>query len=124
MSIQEPRTGISPARLAELAALLSSGQEYRFYSWPEWRGLRSEVLRLDHFECQHCKARGRFRKGRIVHHVKHLRDRPDLALSVFDPDTGARQLETLCKTCHELEHPESQRQYAPKSPPLTAERWD
>ncbi|MFR0798525.1 MAG: hypothetical protein ACLSHJ_07090, partial [Oscillospiraceae bacterium] len=76
---------------------------------------------MDHFECRHCKARGRFRKGRIVHHVKHLRDRPDLALSVFDPDTGARQLETLCKACHELEHPESQRQYTLKAPPLTAE---
>lgn len=124
MSIQSPCAGISPARLAQLVALISSGQEAKFYSWPEWRVLRLDVLRLDHFECQRCKARGRFRKGRIVHHVKHLRDRPDLALSVFDPDTGGRQLETLCKSCHEAEHPESQRQYAPKSPPLTVERWD
>ena len=73
---------------------------------------------------QRRKAAGRFRRVFIVHHIKHLRQRPDLALSVFDPDTGARQLETLCKRCHELEHPESQRQYAPQTPPLTAERWD
>ena len=116
--------GISPSRLAELTALIAAGQETKFYSWPEWRALRPEVLRLDHNECQVCKAAGRFRRGYIVHHVKHLRQRPDLALSVFDPDTGQRQLETLCKHCHELEHPESQRQFQPKALPITAERWD
>lgn len=116
--------GISGARLQELVSLLSAGHEYKFYSWPEWRALRLEVLRLDRYECQHCKAAGRYRKGYIVHHVKHLRQRPDLALSVFDPDTGQRQLETLCKQCHEQEHPESQRQFQPKALPITAERWD
>ena len=121
---QTAGAGISGARLAELAALLAAGQEYKFYSWPEWRALRPEVLRLDRCECQHCKAAGRYRKGYIVHHVKHLRERPDLALSVFDPDTGQRQLETLCKQCHEQEHPESQRQFRPKALPVTAERWD
>lgn len=116
--------GISGARLRKLVSLLAAGQEYKFYSWPEWRDLRAEVLRLDHYECQHCKAAGRYSRGYIVHHVKHLRERPDLALSVVDPDTGARQLETLCKHCHELEHPESQRQFQPQAPPITAERWD
>ena len=48
---QTAGAGISGARLAELAALLSAGQEYKFYSWPEWRGLRAEVLRLDQY-CQ------------------------------------------------------------------------
>lgn len=121
---QTAGAGISGARLAELAALLAAGQEYKFYSWPKWRSLRAEVLRLDHYECQHCKAAGRYSRGYIVHHVKHLRERPDLALSVVDPDTGQRQLETLCKHCHELEHPESQRQFQPQAPPITAERWD
>ena len=121
---QTAGAGISGARMAELAALLAAGQEYKFYSWPEWRSLRAEVLRLDHYECQHCKAAGRYSRGYIVHHVKHLRQRPDLALSVFDPDTGQRQLETLCKQCHEQEHPESQRQFQPKASPITAERWD
>lgn len=121
---QTAGAGISGARLAELAALLAAGQEYKFYSWPEWRSLRAEVLRLDHYECQHCKAAGRYSRGYIVHHVKHLRERPDLALSVVDPDTGQRQLETLCKHCHELEHPESQRQFRPQALPITAERWD
>lgn len=119
-----PGSGISSLRLNELVNLIAAGQEFKFYSWPEWRRIRQDVLRFDRYECQHCKAQGRFRKGRIVHHIKHLRDRPDLALSVFDPETGERQLETLCKACHESEHPESQRQFSPKAVPLTAERWD
>lgn len=112
------------AWLPRLEALVASGREDAFYSWPEWRGKRKDVLKLDHRECQLCKAMGHFRRGTIVHHVKHLRDRPDLALSVFDSDTGERQLITVCKQCHELEHPESLRQFQPKDPPVTVERWD
>lgn len=79
---------------------------------------------MDHYECQICKARGRYSSGSIVHHVKHLRERPDLALSVYDPDTGERQLVTVCKACHEEEHPESLRRCAPAAEPITMERWD
>ena len=118
---------ITPTRLDQLQRLIQAGREDLFYWWPEWagaHGLRETVLKLDNYECQLCKARGRHSKGRIVHHVKHLRDRPDLALSLFDPETGERQLITVCKTCHELEHPESLRQKTPPAPPLTPERWD
>lgn len=87
--------------------------------------MRAEVLRLDHGECRECRVkRHRHSRAVIVHHIKHLRDRPDLALSIWDPDTGERQLEAICKTCHEAEHPESLRQYAPTAPPISAERWD
>lgn len=118
---------ISNSRLEQLQHLIQTGNEAQFYWWPEWsgaNGLRWDVLRMDHYECQLCKARGRYSKGRIVHHVKHLRDRPDLALSLYDPETRERQLITVCKTCHELEHPESLRQNASKTPDLTPERWD
>lgn len=118
------RGGIGDVKLARLRGLIADGHEAAFYSWRDWRNLRAEVLRLDRNECQMCKARGRYRKGKIVHHVKHLQDRPDLALSIWDPDTGERQLVTVCKDCHEAEHPESMRQYQPKAPPITAERWD
>ena len=60
----------------------------------------------------------------LVHHVKRLKDRPDLALSIIDPATGERQLISVCKDCHEMLHPESQRQFFPKEPPVTVERWD
>lgn len=114
--------GIPDMRLAELRGLLEAGREHEFYSWPEWRRLRSDVLTLDNRECQECKRRGRYAKAVIVHHVQHLRDRPDLALSIYDGDQ--RQLESVCKRCHEALHPESQRRNAPVAPPLTAERWD
>ena len=115
---------ITPTQLARLQQLIAAGQEDLFYSWQSWRRVRDYVRRLDHYECQRCKARGRYRHGDIVHHVKHLRERPDLALSVFDPDTGERQLLTVCKQCHEEEHPEALVICAPKAPPVTEERWD
>ncbi len=59
-----------------------------------------------------------------MHHVKHLQERPDLALSIFDPDTGERQLLTVCKECHEAEHPDVLRHSSSKTQPVTLERWD
>ena len=115
---------ISAYRLRQLRELIAQGREWLFYSWPEWKSRRAEVMQLDRHECQRCRAKGRYRRGTIVHHVKHLRDRPDLALSVYDPDTGERQLITVCKSCHEEEHPEAFRRDVPKAPPLTEERWD
>lgn len=117
---------ISDYRLAQLRLLIAQGREHEFYTWPEWRGepegIRAQVLRLDHWECQCCKRKGKYRKAVIVHHVKHLKQRPDLALSIFDGEE--RQLESVCRDCHKDYHPESQRQYVPKAPPLTEERWD
>ena len=113
---------ISEGKLAELQGLISAGMSDKFYGWAVWDHRREEVLKLDRYECQICKARGRYRKASIVHHVKHLKDRPDLALSIWDGDE--RQLLSVCKKCHEAEHPESQRQYKPAAPPLTVERWD
>ena len=116
--------GISPRRLDELRGLIDQSRQQLFYWWPEWFRLRDAVLRLDRFECQLCKARGRYSRAVIVHHVKHLQDRPDLALSIWDPDTGERQLVSVCKACHEREHPEALTRYERTHEPLTAERWD
>lgn len=114
---------ISEFRLKQLLALLAAGDEAKFYSWPEWLSRRAEVLRLDKHECQICKAKGRYRKAAIVHHVKHLRQRPDLALSIWDGQE--RQLLSVCKSCHEDEHPEAFKQNArAKAPLITEERWD
>lgn len=121
----EAKVLISPTRLVQLRALIQAGHQAEFYSWTEWRALRPEVLGMDHHECVRCRViRKKFRRAKIVHHVKHLEDRPDLALSVWDPDTGERQLVSVCKQCHEELHPESQRQYKHIRAPLTMERWD
>ncbi|MFR8334757.1 MAG: HNH endonuclease [Oscillospiraceae bacterium] len=113
---------ISDARRIQLNAMIQAGKSHDFYSWPEWDKLRREVMKLDNYECQRCKGIHRHRRATIVHHVKHLKDRPDLALSVYDGDD--RQLVSVCKQCHEELHPESQRQFKKIVAPLTLERWD
>ena len=115
---------MTPNKLARLTVMLSTGRENVWYNSGDWAAVKSAVKKIDHYDCLICKAMGRRRAACIVHHVKHLRDRPDLALSIYDPDTGERQLICVCKQCHELLHPESQRQYRPSKPPVTAERWD
>lgn len=116
---------ISEARLFQLQAMLADGTSYRFYGWPEWERVREQILAMDHWECQICRHSHRYRPAVLVHHVKHLKDRPDLALSVFDKATGERQLISVCRPCHEEQHPERMRR---KDfvfvPPLTEERWD
>lgn len=119
-----PMPTMTPDKLARLEALLSAGRENVWYNSSDWGTVREAVKQIDHSDCLICKAMGRRRAARFVHHVKHLRDRPDLALSIYDPDTGARQLISVCKDCHEMLHPEAQRQYRPHFSPLTAERWD
>lgn len=116
---------ISQQRLCQLQAMVQNGTSDLFYRWPEWERIRVTVLEMDHHECQLCKARHRYRKAVIVHHVEHLRERPDLALSILNPDTGKRQLISLCRACHELQHPERMTPaYAVRSDPVTQERWD
>ena len=115
---------ISAEQLNKLLLWIEKGEEHRFYLTGWWKAICKEVKRIDRNECQICRnVHKRFRRGTLVHHVKHLKDRPDLALSIFDPDTGERQLVLVCKQCHEDEHPESLRRISPVLP-VTEERWD
>lgn len=113
---------ITDARLSQLTSLIQSGNEHDFYLWTEWKTIRKQVLRLDKWECQIHKSRHRHKRATIVHHVKHLKDRPDLALSIWDGEE--RQLLSVCKSCHEDLHPEWLRQYKITAIPVTEERWD
>lgn len=107
-----------------LQGLITSGREHLFYVWSKWLITRTLVLKHDKYECQDCKARKRYSKAVLVHHEKHLKVRPDLALSLVD-EHGNRQLTSLCKPCHELRHPErSHNKKIVKKPYVTAERWD
>lgn len=100
-----------------------------FYDSPEWRAKRAEVLKRDRGECYYCRLRGHHSPAVIVHHVQHLDEHPELALSDTYVDSAGvehRQLVSVCRDCHEtMCHPERMRdQGATKDPPLTAERWD
>lgn len=111
--------------MTKMTEHIREGKVYIFYTSHSWQKKREEVFRLDRYECQKCKAKGKYSKAKVVHHVKHLKDRPDLALSIWEtcPDgTNVRQLVSLCDACHEEEHPERLRQNKKKEP-ITEERW-
>lgn len=98
---------------------------HRFYTWAAWKRKRAEALELFRYECQDCKARGRYTRATHVHHVRHLKDYPQYALDVFVTDAAGKkqvQLLPLCEACHDRRHPERLKGHQPKNF-LTKERW-
>lgn len=87
--------------------------------------LSAAVLRDDHHDCQKCKKPG---SATLVHHVNHVKQRPELALSRWYVDAQGikrRNLISVCRGCHEsVCHPERMRRAQVSAPPLTEERWD
>lgn len=68
-----------------------------FYLGRPWKQIRVYILQRDSYQCQICKKRW----ANTVHHIIPRSERPDLAL---DPDN----LESVCRICHNQEHPEKQ----------------
>ena len=105
--------------------LIDEDRLHEFYVSAAWLNLRDKVLAEYKHECQNCKRKGKYVKAVIVHHVKHLRDFPELALSKIYIDRDGKeqvQLKPVCRECHEyVEHPERLRWN--KKEPLTEERW-
>lgn len=83
----------------ELMEVIKTGNVRKFYKSPIWRRKRRSILQRDNYECQSCKKEGGFSPATCVHHIKHLKDRPDLALD-------DNNLISLCDACHNKEHPE------------------
>lgn len=82
---------------------------WRFYKSGAFKRLRKAILVEQHNECQKCRAKGKITNAVTVHHVKHVRTHPELALSTTYTDAEGReqqQLIAICKPCHALEHPE------------------
>lgn len=80
-----------------------SAKSYRgwkaFYHTTKWKYKRKDILKRDHNECQMCRKKGKYTRATTVHHIKHLRDAPELALTDHN-------LISLCNDCHDLMHPE------------------
>jgi len=85
-----------------------------FYHSMDWRRKRKAILLRDHGACVLCRARGKYTPADTVHHIKHLKDCPELALTDDN-------LISLCAPCHEQQHPE--RNKAASRGFLNAERW-
>lgn len=113
---------------AWIRKLIECGRLYRFYKTAEWLSLRDHVLRSSHHECELCREQGAYSKAVTVHHVNEVKDRPDLALSLWytDASTGdaRRNLIALCARCHNRIHKRFQGSASKASEsPLTEERW-
>lgn len=86
--------------LLYLKSEIMKGNVDVFYHDDVWNKKRLDILKRDHYECQRCKRiNHRITRANIVHHKVHLRDNPDLMLD-------DENLEAICFTCHNIEHPE------------------
>lgn len=100
----------------KLLTAILSGDVKKFYKSVEWIKKRKQILKRDNYECQKCKSFGKYHKAECVHHKKHLRKAPELALT----DSN---LISLCNVCHNEEHPEKLNNKAKKRF-INEERWE
>lgn len=100
-----------------LLKAIRCGDTRKFYKSREWKYKRKEILLRDNNECQKCKRRGGYSKAETVHHKKHLKDFPELALT----DSN---LESLCGQCHNEEHPEKLQVQEKEEKFSNEERWE
>lgn len=119
--------------------LIRKDELWRFYKSPEWIRLKGSVLKAAHYECAECRSQGKITRYDIgedgqkrllstVHHVMHVRDHPELALSrtYRDLETGEEKVNLMpvCKACHNKLHPEKRRHSQQKTDSFTnVERW-
>lgn len=87
-----------------------------FYNSIFWLNKRADALERDNNECQKCKAKGLFISADCVHHKKHVKQHPELALDLDN-------LISLCNSCHDEEHPEKLKRYTSKKRFVNEERW-
>lgn len=70
-----------------------------FYKSTAWKKCRQIVLERDNFLCQKCLKNNRVTPADMVHHIIELLDDWDKALDI-------NNLESLCNSCHNKEHPD------------------
>ncbi len=118
-----------------IKSLIQKNELWKFYKTKEWKLLRDKILEENHNECAICKrngiikrydvsADGKRRLIKTVHHMKHVRDHPDLALSryYYDGKTKKANLIPVCKKCHNILHPEKGKA-SEKEKYTNIERW-
>lgn len=103
--------------------------ELKFYKSSKWLKKREEQLKIDHYECQRCKHKGKYRnldgvvtytKAKLVHHDFRYREYPQYAL--MSKVNGVRNLYSLCQSCHEIEH-EAERGLVTTGKDFNEEKW-
>ena len=86
----------------KLYDLTKRNQESKqFYSSTAWSKARELALIRDNYLCQSCLKKKRIRKAEIVHHIRELRDYPELGLELSN-------LISWCNKCHTTHHKSSE----------------
>ena len=101
--------------IEQLIDSIKSGNEIAFYKSTVWLRKRKQILKRDNYECQQCKLKGMYSKAETVHHIKHLKDYPELAIE-------DNNLISLCNVCHNIVHPEKLKII--KKEIVSEERWE
>jgi 5-methylcytosine-specific restriction endonuclease McrA len=81
----------------EIRVLIAEGRTAEFYNSKGWRRLSHKIIRAAHGECRMCSDAHRLTPAVLVHHIKHLREHPELAYTESN-------LMPLCHDCHERIH--------------------
>ena len=117
--------------LLHVGGNMTDKEAKKFYDSGAWQEKRIRILIRDHYECQDCRERLRaavesgtqlnfkeriIRRATEVHHIKELKEHPELAL---DDDN----LISLCYLCHNKRHGRYQGGRTKKKEPLTEEKW-
>lgn len=111
-------------------SLIEKKELWKFYKSKYWcgdkdtEGLKNEVLKEQHYECQECLKQGKITTADTVHHIQFVRKHPELALSKYYTFNGKRyrNLIAVCKTCHNKLHPEKLNKSS-KDKFTNEERW-
>lgn len=112
--------------------IMTDKEVKQFYNSKDWKQKRISILKRDKHECQDCIERLKYAKendiklnatdreirhAEQVHHIKELKDCPDMAL---DDDN----LISLCNICHNARHGRYLPGYYTKQKPrLNEEKW-
>lgn len=101
----------------------------KFYDSVLWKKTREAQLERDHYECQRCKHKGKYKNldglvkytpAVLVHHDFRLLQYPQYATTPVV--NGTRNLYSLCNSCHEIEH-EGERGIIESPVELNEEKW-
>lgn len=92
--------------ITEIQNLIRENKIHDFYNDWDWRKLSHEVIKENRNECYICKQSGKYRRAVLVHHVRHLKQYPELAYSRTYKENNKEhiQLMPLCHECHERLH--------------------
>lgn len=85
--------------LDKIKRLIREDKLILFYKSKTFRQIRQQILTRDNYECQECKKENKLttiQQAKLdVHHIKELRDYPELALDM-------NNLVTICVYHHNL----------------------